>query len=71
MPSSQLKRAEHSVAAIRQADMAPETAAAVEEIVAAIRTVERRLELLEKRNRLPADTLPSPRRRGREQTSSQ
>ncbi len=49
MPSSQLKRAERSIAAIReQAELSPGTADAIEEIVAAIRTVERRLEMLEK-----------------------
>jgi hypothetical protein len=48
MPSSQLKRAERAIAAIReQGELPPETAEALEEIVGAIRSVEGRLATLE------------------------
>jgi hypothetical protein len=48
MPSSQLKRAEQGLAAMREKqEMPPEAADAKEEIVAAIRAVERRLAILE------------------------
>jgi uncharacterized membrane protein YccC len=52
MPSSRLKRAEKAIAAIRdQGELPPETAEALDEIVGAIRAVERRLADLEgKRN---------------------
>jgi hypothetical protein len=44
MPSSQLKRAEKAIAAMReQGELPPETADAIEELVEALRTVERRL----------------------------
>ena len=50
MPSSQLKRAEKAIAAIReQSELPPEAAEALEEIVAAIRTVEGRLADLERK----------------------
>ena len=48
MPSSQLKRAEKAIAAMReQGKLPPETADAIEELVEALRTVERRLATLE------------------------
>jgi hypothetical protein len=52
MPSAQLKRAERAIAAIReQAELPPETAEALDEIVAAIRMVEGRLAALEGKGR--------------------
>jgi septal ring factor EnvC (AmiA/AmiB activator) len=52
MPSAQLKRAERAIAAIReQAELPPETAVALDEIVAAIRSVEGRLVALESKSR--------------------
>jgi hypothetical protein len=49
MPGAQLKRAERAIAAIReQGELPPETTEALDEIVAAIRTVEGRLDALEK-----------------------
>ena len=52
MPSAQLKRAERAVAAIRQqAELPPETAVALDEIIAAIRSVEGRLVALESKSR--------------------
>jgi uncharacterized membrane protein YccC len=52
MPNSQLKRAEQAIAAIRdQAELPPEVAEALEEIVGVIRAVESRLEALEGKGR--------------------
>jgi uncharacterized membrane protein YccC len=54
MPSSQLKRAERAIATIRdQSELPPETADAIEELVEALRTVERRLAILENGGRKP------------------
>jgi hypothetical protein len=48
MPSSQLKRAERAIQTIRsQAELSPETADALQEIVDVIRTIEGRLSTLE------------------------
>jgi hypothetical protein len=52
MPSSQLKRAERSIKAIRdQSEMPPDAADALQELVDAIRTIESRLGALENRER--------------------
>jgi hypothetical protein len=52
MPSSQLKRAEQSIQAIRdQSEMPPDAADALQELVDAIRTIESRLGALENRER--------------------
>jgi len=60
MPTSQLKRAEKSIAAIReQGEMPPEMAVALEEIVAAIRSVEGRLADLERKKPTEQMALPS------------
>jgi uncharacterized membrane protein YccC len=65
MPSSQLKRAERAIQTIRdQAELPPETADALQEIVDVIRTIEGRLSTLEgKGNPRPsaAMELPNPR----------
>jgi uncharacterized membrane protein YccC len=54
MPGVQLKRAERAIAAIRdQGELPPETAEALEEIVAAIRSVEGRLAMLEGKGHKP------------------
>jgi hypothetical protein len=51
MPSSQLKRAERAIQAIRdQAAIPPETADALDELVDAIRSIEGRLSALEGRS---------------------
>jgi len=48
MPHSQLKRAEQAIASIRkQGGLSPGTADALDEIVGAIRVIERRLAALE------------------------
>ena len=48
MPSSQLKRAERAIQAIRdQAELPPEAADALQELVDVIRTIEGRVSLLE------------------------
>ena len=61
MPSSQLKRAERAIATIRhQSELPPETADAIAELVEALRTVERRLAILENGGRKP----PTARRVG-------
>jgi uncharacterized membrane protein YccC len=53
MPSSQLKRAERAIQAIRdQAELPPETADALQEIVDVIRTIEGRLSALEGKGHL-------------------
>jgi len=64
MPSSQLKRAERSTQTIRgQAELPPETADALQEIVV-IRTIEGRLSTLEGKGSLRPSAemkLPNPR----------
>ena len=51
MPSSQLKRAERAIQAIRdQAAVPPETADALDELVDAVRSIEGRLSALEGRS---------------------
>ena len=58
MPRSQLKRAEKAIATIReQAELPPEAADALEEIVAAVRTVEGRLADLERKHPRPTEQL--------------
>jgi uncharacterized membrane protein YccC len=53
MPSSQLKRAERAIQTIRdQAELPPETADALQEIVDVIRTIEGRLSTLEGKGHL-------------------
>jgi len=48
MPSSQLKRAERGIAAMREnRELSPEGADTIEELIAAIRTIEHRLAILE------------------------
>jgi hypothetical protein len=65
MPSSQLKRAERSIQTIRgQAELPPETADALQEIVDVIRTIEGRLSTLESKGPLRPSAemeLPNPR----------
>jgi uncharacterized membrane protein YccC len=55
MPISQLKRAERAIQTIRdQAELPPETADALQEIVDVIRTIEGRLSTLEGKRSLRA-----------------
>jgi uncharacterized membrane protein YccC len=65
MPSSQLKRAERAIQTIRdQAELPPETADALQEIVDVIRTIEGRLSTLEGKGHLRPSAemeLPNPR----------
>jgi uncharacterized membrane protein YccC len=65
MPSSQLKRAERAIQTIRdQAELPPETADALQEIVDVIRTIEGRLSTLEGKGPLRPSAemeLPNPR----------
>ena len=65
MPSGQLKRAERAIQTIRdQAELPPETADALQEIVDVIRTIEGRLSTLEgkEHSRPSAEMeLPNPR----------
>jgi len=57
MLGAQLKRAERAIAVIReQGELPPETAEALDEIVAAIRTVEGRLAALEGKEHKPPPT---------------
>ena len=65
MPSSQLKRAERAIQAIRdQAELPPETADALQEIVDVIRTIEGRLSALEGKGHLrPSREMDLPNRR--------
>jgi hypothetical protein len=60
MPSSQLKRAERSIQTIRdQAELPPETADALQELVDVIRAIEGRLSALEgKGRRISCHPLP-------------
>jgi hypothetical protein len=65
MPSSQLKRAERAIQAIRdRAELPPETADALQEIVDVIRFIEGRLSALEGTGHLRPSAemeLPNPR----------
>jgi hypothetical protein len=65
MPSSQLKRAERAIQAIRdQAELPPETADALKELVNAGRAIEGRLSALESEGRLhPTETMALPNRK--------
>jgi hypothetical protein len=65
MPSSQLKRAERAIQTIRgQAELPPETADALQEIVDVIRTIEGRLSALEGKGHLrPSREMELPNRR--------
>jgi uncharacterized membrane protein YccC len=66
MPSSQLKRAERAIATIRdQGELPPETADAIEEIVEALRIVERRLAMLESGGHKPPTAQMEPPNLGR------
>ena len=51
MPISQLKRAEKGLAAMREKKSPPEIPDTIEELVAALRAVERRLAILEDKGR--------------------
>jgi hypothetical protein len=65
MPGAQLKRAERAIAAMRARgdELPPETAEALDEIVAAIRTVEGRLAALEGKGKAhPAASMDLPNR---------
>jgi uncharacterized membrane protein YccC len=54
MPSSQLKRAERAIQAIRdQAELPPEAADALQELVDIVRTIEDRVSTLEKAKVVP------------------
>jgi uncharacterized membrane protein YccC len=65
MPSSQLKRAERATQTIRdRAELPPETADALQEIVDVIRTIDGRLSTLEGKGHLRPSAemeLPNPR----------
>jgi hypothetical protein len=65
MPATQLKRAERAIERIReQADLPPETAIALQELVDAVRNVEGRLSTLEIRGRIhPTAEMALPNRR--------
>jgi uncharacterized membrane protein YccC len=65
MPSSQLKRAERAIQTIRdQAELPPETADALQEIVDVIRTIEGRLSALEGKGQLrPSAEMELPNRK--------
>jgi uncharacterized membrane protein YccC len=65
MPSSQLKRAERAIQTIRdQAELPPEAADALQELVDVIRTVEGRLSALEgKGNARATDEMELPDRK--------
>ena len=65
MPSSQLKRAERAIQAIRdQAELPPEAADTLQELVDVIRTIEGRLSLLEtKGHPHPTEQMELPNRR--------
>jgi hypothetical protein len=67
MPSSQLKRAERAIHAIRdQTGLPPETADALQELVDVVRTIEGRLSLLEgKGHPLPTGQMDLPNRQFR------
>jgi uncharacterized membrane protein YccC len=66
MPSSQLKRAEQAIKAIRdRSELPPEAADALQELVDAVRTIENRVSSIENQGR-PSPTkqmdLPNPSR---------
>ena len=65
MPSSQLERAERAIQAIRdQAELPPETADALKELVNAVRAIEGRLSALESKGRLhPTEAMALPNRK--------
>jgi hypothetical protein len=65
MPATQLKRAERAIERIReQADLPPETAIALQELVDVVRNVEGRLSALEIRGRIhPTAEMALPNRR--------
>jgi uncharacterized membrane protein YccC len=62
MPSSQLKRAERAIQAIRdQGELPPEAADALQELVDAVRTIEGRVSALEaKGNARPTEAMALP-----------
>jgi uncharacterized membrane protein YccC len=65
MPANQLKRAERAVERIKeQAELPPETAIALEDIVEAVRNIEQRLSALEGKPRIdPTAEMGLPNRR--------
>jgi uncharacterized membrane protein YccC len=65
MPSSQLKRAERAIQTIRdQAELPPEAADALQELVDVIRTIEGRLSALERKgNARATDEMELPDRK--------
>ena len=69
MPSSQLKRAEQAIQAIRdQSELPPEAADALQELVDAIRTIENRVSAIENKGRTNSTkqmNLPNPSRESR------
>jgi hypothetical protein len=67
MSSSQLKRAERAIQAIRdQAELPPEAADALQELVDVVRTIEGRLSSLEGKGRPhPTEQMELPNRRSR------
>jgi uncharacterized membrane protein YccC len=67
MPSSQLKRAEHAIHTIRaQAELPPEAADALQELVDVIRTIEGRLSQLEGKGRpRPSEQMELPNRQSK------
>ncbi len=61
MPSSQLKRAERAIQAIRdQAELPPEAADALQELVDAVRTIETRLATIEQGRPSPTKQMNLP-----------
>jgi hypothetical protein len=62
MPSSQLKRAERAIQTIRdQAELPPETADALQELVDVVRNIEGRLSALEGKGKShPTELAPVP-----------
>jgi uncharacterized membrane protein YccC len=65
MPSSQFKRAERAIETIRnQSELPPEAAVALQELVDAVRTIERRLTALEDKGRPhPTEQMDLPNRK--------
>jgi uncharacterized membrane protein YccC len=65
MPSSQLKRAERAIQSIRdQAELPPETADALQELVDVVRNIEGRLSALEGKGKpYPTEAMALPNRK--------
>ena len=66
IPTAQLKRAERAIERIReQAELPPETAIALQELVDVVRNIEDRLSVLEGKGRInPTAEMGLPNRRG-------